>query len=586
MTDLSENELSLYETFHHPIMFQEFITPVNSRATKTLPMEDWLEEDRWGNVRLYQFPTLSWDHMLPENVPIDSGGRVADRASAGNCFDWGGRATSKSWGGTHDELQDGIVRPSELSLITSLDDSHLDKRIELLWQYKNQHPLFRVLVVGARRDPHAILNWWNGHITHGIIESTTGEGDTYLGTHAHRVNIDEFQLTSEAAWEKLFDAVSEDGRVIRTTGVSDGRLDTPAHDTRNSTEYAPYVHTKPQFLNEIKWTPVNKRKAISTYHGEDSQGYKTNILAQEGEPMSGVWDMEQIKACIDTNPADKAKNVENRRLQKCPVAEVKGKVFKQDVERIMARYMADGIRKTKARALAIEQVIDLIEFPPDRDAAQRVVLTMDVGKRVHPSVVGIWGLDDKRVPHLWGVIIFYTIDYEDQAEILQRIIDRYSADCIGLDTTGRGGDAIAEKLIRWRSPDEGLTIVPVVFSSTVEVADPTQPEEKGRRNKAAKRKLGVKFYATSQLRIRFQRQAIRLLHDPGIMQEFQTEVAKRSSGRTQSVPETYFGPRGDHRIDMMRCLEILLYYITGAKGRRRRGGKKVPMIKVTPWRTV
>jgi hypothetical protein len=585
MVELSENELSLWETLHHPIMFQEFITPVNSRATKTLPMEDWLEEDRWGNVRVYQFPTLSWDHMLPESVPIDSGGKVADRASAGNCFDWGGRATSKSWGGTHDELQDGIVRPSELSLITSLDDSHLDKRIELLWQYKSQHPLFRVLIVGARRDPHAILNWWNGHTTHGIIESTTGEGDTYLGTHAHRVNIDEFQLTSQAAWEKLFDAVSEDGRVIRTTGVSDGRLDTPAHDTRNSDEYALYVHTKPQLLNEIKWTPTNKARAIVTYRGEDSQGYKTNILAQEGEPMSSVWDMDQIKACIDTMSVDNGKNIENRRFQKCPTFSVRGVLFKSDVEKIMNRYISDNMRKEKARSLAIKEVIDLIEFPPDRDATQRVVLTMDVGKRIHPSVVGVWGLDEKQMPHLWGMMIFYTMDYEDQAEVVMRMIDRYGADSIGLDTTGRGGDAIAEKLIRWRSPDEGLTIIPVVFSSTVEVPDPTQQEEKRGRKKKVMKKLQVKYYATSQLQIRFQRQAIHLLHDFGIMQEFQTEVSKRSSGRTQSVPETYFGPRGDHRIDMMRCLEILLYYITGAKGRRRRARSTAPMVKVTQWRT-
>lgn len=581
---MTENELAAYEILHHPIMFQEFITPVNVRATKTLPMTDWFEEDRWGNVRVYQYPTLGWDHMLPDDVPIDSGGRVADRMSAGNCFDWGGRATSKSWGGTHDELQDGIVRAGEISLVTSLDDNHLEKRIELLWQYKNQHPLFKVLIPTARRDPHAIMDWWNGHRTNGIIESTTGEGDTYLGTHAHRINIDEFQLTGQAAWTKLHDAVAEDGRVIRTTGVSDGRLDTPAHDTRNSSTYLPYVHEKPQFLNRIKWTPANKQKAIELYGGIDSQGYKTNILALEGDPMSGVWDMDQIKVCIATMPEDKNKNTENRRPQKCPVEYVNGVMFKQNVESIMAGHMADGKTKDKARELAIGQMIGLMDFPADRDATQRVVLSMDVGKRIHPSVIGIWGLDDKGNPNLWGIVIFYSVDYEDQAEILKHMIDRYGADCIGLDTTGRGGDTIAEKLVRWRSEDEGLIIIPVVFSSTVEVPDPTKTDGKRKRDRNAKKKLGVKYFATSQLQIRFQRQGIQLLHDFSMMTEFQTEVSKRSSGRTQSVPETYFGPRGDHRIDMMRCLEMLLYHIATKKGRRKRHKPGVAMVKVTQWR--
>jgi hypothetical protein len=583
---MTENELALCETLHHPIAFQEFVTPVNARATKTLPMEDWLEEDRWGNVRVYQYPTLGWDHLLPDSVPIDSGGREADRVSMGNCFDWGGRATSKSWGGTHDELQDGIVRAGELSLVTSLDDNHLEKRIELLWKYKNQHPLFKVLVTGARRDPHAIMNWWNGHETNGIIESTTGEGDTYLGTHAHRVNIDEFQLTSQNAWTKLHDAVSEDGCVMRTTGVSDGRLDTPAHDTRNSDQYAPYVHEKPQMLNKIKWTPANKLRAIETYGGIDSQGYKTNILALEGDPMSGVWDMDQIKACIATMSEDSRKNVENRRPQKCPVEYVNGVKFKEYVENFMAGYIADGKSKEKARALAVERVIGTIDFPADRDAKQRVVLSMDVGKRIHPSVVGIWGIDEKGNPVLWGIVIFYSVDYEDQAEILKHMIDRYGADYIGLDTTGRGGDAIAEKLIKWRSVDEGLTIVPVVFSSTVEVPDPTKTEGRRKRDRNAKKKLGVKYFATSQLQIRFQRQAITLLHDFSMLTEFQTEVAKRSSGRTQSVPETYFGPRGDHRIDMLRCLEMLLYVMTAKRGRARRRRENTVMAKVTKWRAV
>jgi len=577
--ELTESEWTLYEALHHPAIFMEFVTPVDDRATKVLPMADWLTNDHWGFVRPYQIPTLGWDHMFLDDVEIDSEGQHTDRVTAGTCFDWGGRATSKSFGGTHDELQDGVLRVSEDSLITSKDDNHVTKRIELLWKYKETHPLFKVLMLKARQDPYVTIDWWNGHTTYGIPEGTYAQGEAYLGIHVHRVNIDEFQLMSVQGWEKLLDARDKEaGCVVRTTGVSDGRIDTPAHQTRHLARYARYVHIKPQMLNERGWSPHAKRNAIEGYDSEDSQGYKTNVLAEEGEPVQSAWDIDQILAC--TAKVRSTKTMVNRELVKCPVEKVSVE-FKRFVEEKMIAYRAEGMSKERAREKATQEAIAKINLPPARDLDCEVVLSMDVGLRASPSIIGIWGIDKKRKVHLWGLVNTYKLDFSDQAEVLKYIIKRYDIKSIGLDATGNDGQAIIQILVRWRSEEEGLFIAPVIFSSTVELPDPTQPVKKGRKAKQATRKVRVKYYVTCQMRTRFQQQGIELLHDPTTFVEFRTETAKSSDSPVTG--ETYSTPTTDHRIDMMRVLEMLLFLMSTKKRKRRMRDPKRPMSIIQRW---
>lgn len=577
---LTESEWHLYEALHHPAIFQEFITPVDDRATKILPMEDWLENDHFGFVRPYQYPTLGWDHMFLDNVPIDSHGQEVDRIMAGQCYDWGGRATSKSFGGTHDELQNGVLRPSEESLITSKDDNHVDKRIQLLWRYKESHPLFRVLISHAKQDPFVTVNWWNSHKTYGIPEGTYAQGEAYLGYHFHRINIDEFQLMSQQGWKNLHDCRDkESGCVIRTTGVSDGKVDTPAHKTRQERRYARFVHIKPQMLNERGWSPYAKKNAIESYDGEDTQGYKTNVLAEEGDPVQSAWDIDQIVSCIAKQPSQKYRPIANRDSITCPFVRVNGVPFKRAIEEKMRVYRSDGMTKEKARERAtLEEIAKRVVLPAERDLNYRVVLSMDVGQRMSPSIIGVWGLDENNKPHLWCILVIFKVDYPNQAEILKYVIKRYDVKSIGVDATGNDGQAIIQILVRWRSEEEGLFIVPVIFSSTVELPDLTQPKKRG---KQPTRKLRVKYYATCQMRSWFQQQEIELLDDYAMFREFRTESAKSSDNPV--VGETYSTTTSDHRIDMMRVLALLLFYMDTKQKKRRMRDPKRKMASVTRW---
>jgi len=337
-------------------------------------------------------------------------------------------------------------------------------------------------------------------------------------------------------------------------------------------------------LNERGWNPRVKQDAIEAYDGEESQGYKTNVLAEEGEPMAGAWDIAQIHACMVTKPEDRHKPIVNRGFVKCPVTVVNGVRLKERIEEEMAKHIAGGRSKETARRMATDREIGMIDLPQDRDLGQKVVLAMDVGKQIHPSIIGIWGIDERRKPHLWGMLVLLKVDYEEQTEILKRVIERYEVIGLGIDATAADGAGIAEQLVRWKSEDDGLYIAPIKFNSTLEVPDTASSHmEARRRHKQTDdtRKLDIKYYATYLMRLRFQKMDIELLHDYGMMLEFQTEMCRQ--GQSSRAPETYYGPKGDHRIDMMRCLEILLLYMVMYAKVSRNRDRSRPMIDITTW---
>jgi len=559
---IHENELLLYDILHNPYVFDEFITPVDETATTVMPFKDWFEVDRWGKVRLYQIPSLPWDHSLPRDVPVDSGGSGVDKISVGNAHEWGGRNTSKSFGLVHDAIQTPLVSPGDNSLVTSRDDNHLTKRLDAIWMYVERHPFYIPLIVSSKKgDPYARVEFWNGHVIKGIFESTSGEGDPYIGSHFNRANFDEFQLTGQTAWEKFYDARHELGCVVRTTGVSDGRVDTPAHATRRDADSARHTYRRPQFLNSKLWNPQAKVNAIENYGGIDSQGYKTNVLALEGEPMSGVWDIEQISNCFELNSKDKSKLIANRRKVECPVV------------RVSAEQFVNGL-----------DVRDII-LPPDRNSLHTVWVSLDVGKRRDPTVVGIWGLDENQKPHLWGLLIFLGMEYDEQSAVLLRVIKHYGVQAVGIDTTEARGDIIARELLK--DKEKGYEVVSVNFGSTVEVPELDDIKNKNvrRKNKdQPMKKLGVKYYATTQLAVRYAQLQIALLYHFAMLLDFQTEVSKSSTGRFTSVPETYHAPQGGHFIDMVRVLEMMFFYIDAAsKGSRRKRKKNVNNIGIRRW---
>lgn len=552
-SEISDNEVALYEVLHHPAEFIEFMTPVDERATRRLPLQTWFDEDHFGSVRPYQLPGLPWDHMLPDDkYPIDAskapGYRGVDRVGVGNGLIFGGRKTSKSFELEHDPLQAAVIRGSERSMITSRDAMHLEERWSTIWEYATRHPLLKPLVTGRRRgDPFGEVRWHNGHVTLAVIESAHTKGDTYLGKHVHRVGFDEYQLTTAEALLKFYDATAEEGCVFRATGVSDGRRGTPASKDRNDPAKQDQVHIRPQFVSD-RWTPPAKEAAIENYGGEASHEYETNVKAGEGEPTTGVWDMGNIQACMEVVAEDVNKTLDNRHYVKCPVTVITNQNLEAGFD------------------------IKQMDLPAEHGESKEIWISGDIGKRQDPTVLGIHGMNDAsddKIPSLIGMVVLRLIPYPIQGDIIKFIATRYGATQVGIDATGGGGEAVNERLIVVMK-GTGVTIHPIDFRHTVNRPMLNTDDTDGRRKKRKNitRTVQIKHFSTQRLFERFRKRRIVLLDELKMRTEFSSEVAKTSSNPV--VGETYSSSDGGHRVAMFRVLEMMIYYVDALKGKKRR----------------
>ncbi len=543
---LTQTELDLYTILHHPLLFPEFITPVDDIASDIMPMEDWYTNHHFGHTRLYQYAIVPWDHTLPSNVPIDKSkppyGEI-DRKTLGEAYVFGGRKTSKSWTFEHDVIQYALIRKGESCMVTSLDDVHLTQRLDGIWRWVRNHPLVSKLVNHEKRGVPAKITWYNGHVTDGVYESMAGQGNNYLSFHDHRVCIEEFQLTSKVAFDKLHDAVSEKGVVLRTIGVSDGRIDTPAHEIRQSDDLRPYVHAQPQYVSQF-WTPESKKNAIRVYGGVDSHNYKTNVDAEEGDPSSGVWNIEDYLACIARVPEDAKKPIEQRRKIRCPSITYGGKQFTD-------ANLADQVSE--------------VEFPPRRDTGVRVIVTMDVGYKPHPTVFVIWGFGKDMIPRQWGKIVLLEVPYKHQARFLLRVVRYYGATTACIDITGTDGRSVVQELTEMAQEPDYPAFTLCSWDSRSNIEEEFASDQVSDNNKMEVKKTAYKEFFTVKARVRQAERRIEYLDDATQELEFRTEITKKSSGRFTSTSLIYIGPKGDHLIDNARQLEYILYLDSNTK---------------------
>ncbi len=527
----------------------EVMTPIDPDTGSELSLANWLNENHWGKVRTYQIPSLPFDHLLPNDVPIDErkepGYDGHDRKALGDCNDFGGRATSKSFTDRHDNLQVSILRPGEHDLMTSRDDKHLTKRVDELWNYAYNHPLFARLVRSATvSDPYPKIDWYNGHVTVAIIEGTSGQGENYLGDHYHRKTIDEFQLTSSKAWKNLLDASADKGCVVRTTAVSDGRIDTPAHEIRNDKKSQGKINIRPQYVNPY-WTPGIKTERIKAYGGENTQEYITNVQAEEGEPFSSVWNMRHILQCTSCDDSEKRKGVEQRRYNKCPVIYVDNKDVPDN------------------------QAIDLA-YPAPRYDNLPIWLTIDEGYSPDPTIINIWGLkiDLEEAPYLvkpyqYGYVQLNAVEYSKQAKVILDMCKYYLCNVFGIDYTGAGGVTIVQEFEKLDDPYVN-NVKAIKWDARKTVAVETTVQKSRFKKKSHQQdeiKIDIKHHLTSLLLMRFAAQNIELLDDLMTRVEVASEMRSVASGRYTSKQFIYKSQKGDHRLTTWRIMEYLIYLL-------------------------
>lgn len=484
-----EDKLVLYFITHHPVAFRDFFLPkVLSKYYKT---------------RFYQF----LEALSDESVVV------------------GGRGWGKSLSLEATLLQRIITEFNKESLLSSFRKVHIRDRLEAVISYLWIHPFFRAFLIRPNslretvsRTPIYEIKLKNGHKLWGISVGDDPLAIMIQGKHPQFKYIEEAGAYPQFAWIKWQGTADPTGCKEKVYGVADGRRDTP---------YYQMVHKLSQFKNKVfkiskrlepHYDSEKLRNDIEVYRGEETTEFRGEVDAEWGESVRGAWSEQEIINCFDQVQLKNYPGVLKNRLK---IITIDSKDY-------------EGMVPETALGP------DLLPFPEERE---RVLLGVDTGFVSPTTILPFFYLKGKW--YLTEIIkLTNRMITDDQAELLDFIMEFYNVDFAGLDTTSNS--ALATALQNPKGKFNGKNykerIVWVQFNKTMA----SGYEE--RDGKIKLRTRTVRDETSAILRWFFSQRKFNLFYSEEILTEFGSERRKLLQNRETIVTPDYI-----HITDAFRC---------------------------------
>jgi len=320
--DIFEDFLRRYDWTYHQLARNEFPSPFKDLAEFQLFC---ISKDPILWIRFFLREPTDPDAKDPYNLwPYQAESIIYPGATIHKC----GAATGKSREIVALGLWKAFTVKRGSGLIGAPQQTHLNEIIEGMYDQLLFNPeLLKALKrpdgrPGWEKQPHHAFFFSNGFKI--FFRPSGHDGEAYRGVHVRT-----FAIKDEAAkdghkkqWSEFWRAL-EPGCVPKIYSVPDGRRDTEfyrlgelAKGTKKEEEVQleSFVGVKP-FVSDIKfkffhwpktnrpdWTPEQRRDAIAEFGGEDSPGYKHNILGEDGDPENSVFPWEQFRLCMKDIP--------------------------------------------------------------------------------------------------------------------------------------------------------------------------------------------------------------------------------------------------------------------------------------------
>ncbi len=171
-----------------------------------------------------------------------------------------------------------------------------------------------------KQQPHHTIALDNGFTI--LLRPSKHDGKTYRSKH-----VKTFAFRDEAAkdsdirtWTEFYRA-KEPGCILGVYSVPDGRRETEFYRLGQTSkamskdmEYPSdnggwlsgkidpahyrHFHWPKTLMPEPFWGPARKREKVEEYNGEDSQGYKHNVLGIDGDPESTIFPSEKFEQVV------------------------------------------------------------------------------------------------------------------------------------------------------------------------------------------------------------------------------------------------------------------------------------------------
>ena len=147
---ISDEEREFMECFYNPIcMAESLFSDYDNLAI--------MEDDKLAQVRLGQFPLLSYEYIIAEDPEISEKQNFQLRKGAGDLYCLGGRLFGKTlFVEKVDLLVTLATQNNEKIGFSSYDAIHLRGVLEDVCSAIEHHPFFRILKEGIKRNPYYI----------------------------------------------------------------------------------------------------------------------------------------------------------------------------------------------------------------------------------------------------------------------------------------------------------------------------------------------------------------------------------------------------------------------------------------------
>lgn len=408
---ITDDELELMECLAYPISATECIFS---------DLDNFLIEDenQFAEVRLAQVPMLSFEYMITDDPDLGQKANFKLKENLGRIDCFGGR----KFGKTH------IVEKVDLFLsmiwldgwhvgFTSLDALHIRGILEDVIKVVNRdtgHTFYRMFDAGINRSPNYRITLKNAYVLESINMNIQSKqpGAQFFQKHLKRLYIEEASFETEEVYNKRIEAVSEDGCIVRSAGMTNFTKYSPAGRRFYDLENRKFVCNLPQYCNP-KWDENEKKRATREHGGEASVSYRIFVKGEVVEEGISVFDMERVRR----------------------------------------HYLDDKIVKkfeiTKENFVNFENII-VVERPTHVD---EIHIYSDIGESAATEIIILFRKGE-TYRYTYNITTYNLTD-KQQPKIFEFLVDKLSANIVGIDTTDGTGRSIYRTL-NMKYPVENL----------------------------------------------------------------------------------------------------------------------------------
>lgn len=286
---LSPEELDFLDILNYPIAMSEVLFSDLDNLSS-------MEDDKFSNVRLGQFPLISSEYLIDDNPELNEKQNFKMKKGAGDLYCMGGRLFGKTLFVEKVDLLLTLLLSENITVgFSSYDHIHIRGVLEDVIQPLEHHPIFRMFKPSVTRSPNYRIRM-GSVVVDGVNMNITGKkpGAQFFQKHFHKLYIEECSFETLEVYKMRRDSVSENGCIFRIAGMTNFTKYSPCGQKFYDLDNRHWVLNLPQYINP-KWDDKERLKAIKDFNGEQSIGYRIFIKGEVVEEGVSVFDMERVR---------------------------------------------------------------------------------------------------------------------------------------------------------------------------------------------------------------------------------------------------------------------------------------------------